>query len=209
MSSKPGTITKWDDEKGFGFITPKKGGRSVFLHINDFSKKHQRPRQGLSVIYTLSKDKKGRVCAAKVFPQVLEDGFTRADGQMITALILGILFMCAITGLILYKKLPPFLMIYYLAVSAVTFVIYATDKSAARAGEWRTRERTLHIFSLIGGWPGAAIAQSFLRQKSKKVKFRAIYWVTVIINCGILVLLLTPEGAHQLEAIVKSINLCL
>ena len=88
----------------------------------------------------------------------------------------------------------------------VTFVIYATDKSAARSGGWRTRERTLHIFSLIGGWPGAAIAQSYLRHKSKKVKFRAVYWVTVIVNCGILVLLLTPEGAHQLEAIVKSIN---
>ncbi len=126
---------------------------------------------------------------------------------MITALILGILFMCFLIGLILYKKLPSFLMIYYLAVSALTFVIYATDKSAARAGEWRTGERTLHIFSLIGGWPGAAIAQSFLRHKSKKVKFRAVYWVTVIVNCGILVLLLTPEGADQLEAIAKSINL--
>ncbi len=54
MPSKLGTITKWDDEKGFGFITPKSGGRSVFVHINDYDKKHQRPRQGLSVIYSLS-----------------------------------------------------------------------------------------------------------------------------------------------------------
>ena len=149
MSSKPGTITKWDDEKGFGFITPKAGGRLVFLHINDFSKKHQRPRQGLSVIYSLSKDKKGRLCASKVFPQVAEVEFTRADGQMIIALLLGILFMCALIGLILYKKLPSFLMIYYLAVSAVTFFIYATDKSAAKVGEWRTRESEHYIYFLL------------------------------------------------------------
>ncbi len=126
---------------------------------------------------------------------------------MIIALILGILFMCALIVLIIYNKLPSFLMIYYLAVSAVTFIIYATDKSAARAGEWRTRERTLHIFSLIGGWPGAAIAQSFLRHKSKKVKFRSVFWLTVIINCGILALFLTPDGAHQLDVIFKCINL--
>ena len=75
MPSKLGTITKWDDEKGFGFITPKRGERSVFVHINDYDKKHQRPRQGLSVIYFLSKDKKGGVCAAKVFPQNVEDEF--------------------------------------------------------------------------------------------------------------------------------------
>ena len=46
----------------------------------------------------------------------------------------------------------------------------------------------------------------FMRHKSKIIKFRAVYWVTVIVNCSILVLLLTPEGEHQLEAIVKSIN---
>jgi cold shock CspA family protein len=38
MTSKIGTITKWDDEKGFGFITPKNGGKQVFCRTGDVHK---------------------------------------------------------------------------------------------------------------------------------------------------------------------------
>ncbi|MGD9578618.1 MAG: DUF1294 domain-containing protein, partial [Syntrophorhabdus sp.] len=33
------------------------------------------------------------------------------------------------------------------------------DKSAARNERWRTQESRLHLFALIGGWPGALVAQ--------------------------------------------------
>ena len=67
-------------------------------------------------------------------------------------------------------------------------------------------KNTAYIFS-YRRVAGAAIAQSFLRHKSKKVKFRSVFWLTVIINCGILALFLTPDGAHQLDVIFKCINL--
>jgi uncharacterized membrane protein YsdA (DUF1294 family)/cold shock CspA family protein len=205
MASKIGTITKWDDGKGFGFITPKNGGKQVFVHINDFNKKYQRPKEGLSIIFRLSKDKKGRLCASKVFPQIAEDELSKADSQKLLSLIISIIFICVLIALILLKKLPQSIMAIYFIASVITFILYATDKSAAQAGKWRTRESTLHLFSLAGGWPGAAIAQRFLRHKSKKIKFKVVYWITVIINCGILAWLLTPEGANQLEIILKDI----
>jgi len=37
------------------------------------------------------------------------------------------------------------------------------DKSAAQRNAWRTPEGTLHMLSLVGGWPGAMIAQQILR----------------------------------------------
>ena len=133
-------------------------------------------------------------------------GYKKTGRQRMISLIMAITFICALIIMILLEKLPPAVIGLCLAASLVTFILYAADKSAARAGRWRTRERTLHLFSLIGGWPGAAVAQSFLRHKSKKVKFRVVYWITVVINCGFLVWLLTPKGARQLELILEDIG---
>ncbi|MGD9825750.1 DUF1294 domain-containing protein [Desulfobacter sp.] len=94
---------------------------------------------------------------------------------------------------------------FYGILSIVAFLMYAKDKNAAERGKWRTSESTLHTLSLIGGWPGAAIAQSFLRHKSKKAFFRVIYWVTIIANCCFLYWLITPRGGIWLKAIIRKI----
>ncbi|MES3002388.1 MAG: DUF1294 domain-containing protein [Pseudomonadota bacterium] len=77
----------------------------------------------------------------------------------------------------------------YLAASAIAFVMYAIDKSAARRRAWRVSERTLHFWALAGGWPGALLAQRMLRHKSSKARFRGVFWGTVVLNVvGIAVL---------------------
>jgi cold shock CspA family protein len=63
-----GTIKNWNDKKGFGFISPKSGGKDIFTHISDFSKKHQTPTKGIEVNYFLSTDPKGRRYAVEVRP---------------------------------------------------------------------------------------------------------------------------------------------
>ncbi|MEL7668339.1 MAG: DUF1294 domain-containing protein [Actinomycetota bacterium] len=76
----------------------------------------------------------------------------------------------------------------YLAFSIVTFAVYAWDKSAARRGARRVPESTLHVLALLGGWPGALVAQQALRHKTRKQPFRTIFWLTVLVNCIVLVL---------------------
>ena len=71
----------------------------------------------------------------------------------------------------------------YIAASVAAFVAYGLDKSAAQRGRWRTRESTLHVLSLIGGWPGALVAQRVFRHKSRKHSFRAAFYLTVVVNC--------------------------
>ena len=83
--------------------------------------------------------------------------------------------------------------------------MYALDKSAAKNGKWRTPERTLHIMSLVGGWPGAIIAQQKLRHKSKKNSFRFVLWITVLLNCGAFTWLFTPNGATTLQSFLGKI----
>ncbi len=79
-------------------------------------------------------------------------------------------------------EIPAAIFLIYPVASLITFVVYAMDKSAARKGTWRTRESTLHLLSLSGGWPGALIAQQWLRHKSRKRSFRVAFWITVIAN---------------------------
>ena len=64
------------------------------------------------------------------------------------------------------------------------------DKAAARQGRWRTPESTLHTLALVGGWPGALVAQRVFRHKTTKQPFRTIFWFTVVANCAALAWLL-------------------
>jgi len=72
----------------------------------------------------------------------------------------------------------------YAVASVIAFAAYGLDKRAARLGQRRTPERTLHIIELLGGWPGALLAQQLLRHKSSKPSFVAVFWFTVMLNIG-------------------------
>jgi uncharacterized membrane protein YsdA (DUF1294 family) len=71
---------------------------------------------------------------------------------------------------------------FYLGASALCFIVYAFDKAAARGGRWRISERSLLLFGLACGWPGALLAQEWLRHKSSKTSFRRKFWLTVALN---------------------------
>ena len=60
----------------------------------------------------------------------------------------------------------------YAVMSVITYIAFWRDKRAAAANRWRTPEATLHALELVGGWPGALLAQSRLRHKSSKHKYR-------------------------------------
>ena len=82
----------------------------------------------------------------------------------------------------------PIILLWYLAASVAAVLAYGVDKSAAERNRWRVKESTLHLLALVGGWPGALIAQSVFRHKSRKPSFQAVFTVTVIVNCVALVL---------------------
>jgi uncharacterized membrane protein YsdA (DUF1294 family) len=75
----------------------------------------------------------------------------------------------------------------YALLSGLTFLIYAIDKNAARSQRRRVPENTLHLLALLGGWPGAWLAQQALRHKSSKRSFLWRFWLTVLVNCGALI----------------------
>ena len=197
-----GRITRWNDDRGYGFILPNMGGEAVFLHIKALKPRQPRPADDEIVSYELAYDPAGRPRAAAV-TFVAGAGRRSVAGSvgpsrlplLLAAAFFAFLGVSTATG-----RLPPMLLGLYAAASLVAFAAYALDKSAARGGRRRTPENTLHLLALLGGWPGALVAQNRLRHKSSKAPFLAVFWATVLLNCVALGLYLTPAGAKVLRA---------
>lgn len=195
-----GKITDWKDDKGFGFITPNGGDQRVFVHIKSFSNGQQRPVGNESVTYELTHDTKGRPQANSVAFVGKRVAPASPSGQANAPLVLTAAFLVFVAGSAFAGRLPIAVVWIYLAASFVAFVAYALDKSAARNDQWRTKESTLHLFALAGGWPGALAAQRLLRHKSSKQSFQFVFWVTVVLNCCALAWFFSTSGAEALRS---------
>ncbi|MEO1742655.1 MAG: cold shock domain-containing protein [Cyanobacteria bacterium J06629_9] len=58
-----GKLTRWKDDRGFGFIKPDDGGKDVFLHITAVKNASRRPVVGDVVLYQQASDTDGKVRA--------------------------------------------------------------------------------------------------------------------------------------------------
>ncbi len=80
---------------------------------------------------------------------------------------------------------PVYIATIYLCASVASFIAYALDKSNARKQGRRTPERTLLLLGLACGWPGALLAQRWLRHKTSKPSFLWKFWLSVLCNIGV------------------------
>lgn len=183
-----GKLTKWKDDRGFGFITPIRGGQQVFVHIKAFSNQHRRPIGNEFVTYETVSDETGRLRAEHV-EFIGEDSKNAAEGWTI-ALTIVLLFLTFVGVSVFIGQLPFVVLAVYVVFSVISFLVYRDDKSAAQLNQWRTGEGTLIVLGVLGGWPGAFVGQQFFHHKTKKRSFQIAFWVTVVLNCFGLVLLL-------------------
>ena len=89
----------------------------------------------------------------------------------------------------LQRAIPLWVAILYFGASVICFIAYAIDKKASRTGGWRVPERSLLALGVIGGWPGAIVAQQLFHHKTMKTRFRRAFWLTVVLNVSYFVLL--------------------
>lgn len=188
-----GKLVKWNEAKGFGFVVPRGGKQPVFVHVRDFHNRQRRPIDNAQISYELGSDAKGRCCAVNV-RYADEKQATIQLRISLLPLAWAMLFVAILVGMTVTGDCPFIVPIVYLVISVFTFLIYWSDKSAAEAGRRRTPEMNLHLFGLAGGWPGAVFAQQLLRHKSSKPAFQTPFWVTVLLNCGALIWLVSPYG---------------
>lgn len=200
-----GKISNWNDDRGFGFVEPNGGGERAFVHIKAFKPQSRRPVNGEVIIYEIVRDNNNRYKAENIqFARDISKSKNRSKvkGQRDFGGVFTITFFIGLLVSVFSGKLPFVIVGVYITMSLIALTAYAIDKSAAQNDRWRTSESTLHLISLIGGWPGAYIGQKKLRHKSSKKAFINVYWVTVLLNLAGLLWLHTEQGANFINNVV-------
>jgi uncharacterized membrane protein YsdA (DUF1294 family)/cold shock CspA family protein len=194
-----GQITSWNEPKCYGFAQARVGGREIFLHANDIVGKTKRLSVSQRVSYIQSTDRQGRACGIAI----LLDGESLPEGRLAAGAYFSFFVVFMVFVFLMASCLLGYLSVivvgWHFVLSVITYFVYSKDKKAAQKKHWRIKESTLHLLSLFGGWPGAMIAQSILRHKTKKKEFRVGFWFTVLCNIGLLSWLHTFEGKLMFE----------
>lgn len=200
---KSGTVVRWDGARGFGFIRGDAPGTEIFFHIRDFrSGAGGSPRLGLAVTFeeihvggkgpramaVQEKTRRESPAADSSKPHVGRPAHRKADAPPGSgawlALPLMVIYWPALGVAVWLGRLPWWVVPASLFVNLLTFFFYWQDKYAASKSQWRISERSLHLWSVAGGWPGAWFAQQVLRHKSVKASFREVYWATAVFHCA-------------------------
>lgn len=166
-------IVEWNDEKGYGFL--QVGSGRVFLHRRDFAERHKQPEVGDMIRFNIGVDAQGRTCAK-------EAAHVNDGGRFTLVAMVVLLGLLVLPGYAIYRSGVNWRWAvgYSVVMTVVSYVSYGIDKGRARAKEWRISEAGLHLTELLGGWPGAFVAQRRLRHKVSKFSYQVVFWLIVL-----------------------------
>ena len=172
-----GRITDWNHDRGFGFL--ESDGQRIFLHAKDFAEHYKLPEVGDRITFKMGVDKQGRPCAQKAV-HVNEGGRLTSEAIILLAFLVGAP-VCALLRLSATISAGA-LAIYAVTLSLITYLAYAWDKHRARTKGQREPEALLHLLELLGGWPGAFVAQRWIRHKCSKPGYQIVFWLIVALH---------------------------
>lgn len=196
-----GTLTSWNDDRGFGFISRTDTSQKTFVHISGFPPRARRPQLGEAFTFEVERSRDGKQRATRVRPVVnapaptspirqTREGMRPRRGTIDYLAILGFVIAYLLVNAV--WPIPLWVPALYLLASGFCFLLYAVDKAAAVSGGWRTSESALLLVGAVGGWPGGIVAQQTLRHKTRKASFRSAFWNSVVVNLLAFALFTTP-----------------
>lgn len=75
-----------------------------------------------------------------------------------------------------------YLLIYVVIINILTYGVFGWDKYKAKKGAWRISEKSLLILCAVGGASGGLIAMNAFKHKRKKILFKVLVPLFLIIH---------------------------
>ncbi len=75
---------------------------------------------------------------------------------------------------------------WLVSINAMALALYGYDKRQAVVGRTRIPELVLHAAALLGGSPGALLAQGLFRHKTRKFRFQVVFVAIVLVQIAVL-----------------------
>lgn len=82
------------------------------------------------------------------------------------------------------------LVIWLLAINAITFLLYGFDKNQSQGSGQRVPEIVLHLLALVGGFLGGWLGRLVFHHKTRKPVFAIVLAVSTVVWVVIIVWLL-------------------
>jgi uncharacterized membrane protein YsdA (DUF1294 family)/cold shock CspA family protein len=186
---RKGRLVLWRDEKGFGFVRPETGDKDFFIHISAFRKSvNRRPQVGDVIHYMTATEapEQRRISHAEIegvdYSKPGRALWKAATGPYTAFLKAVASVPILLSFYLLWKTGNPLPAISYVLMSVLTILFYGLDKKHALIDRWRIPEVYLHCFELLGGWPGALLAQNEFHHKTRKSRYQRIFWAIVMLH---------------------------
>lgn len=174
---KAGVIIEWNSKSSFGFA--QSGDERAFLHIVNFAERGKWPEVDDKVTFVWGTDPRGRRCAQEI--KLLTRGSVLSWAHFVVLGALCVLPAMAVPTVAEWLS-PWWILLCVVVTSGLAGLDLWLDKRYAITARYRVPEATLHLFELMGGWPGSYLAQRFFRHKISKVSYQVFFWLIVGIH---------------------------
>lgn len=181
MQRLKGTLVKWNDARGFGFIEVPELDRQVYLHIKAMRQDAVRPAPGNELEFTLGRGRNGGPAAQDAVLVGLP-----AKREVGLRIWVAAALIIMVQSAVVLAVVPLWVEAAYALMGLFSLHLYQVDKQAAADGRWRIREVSLHLADLGFGIIGGLIGQHILNHKTGKPGFVVVTGLVAALHMAIL-----------------------